>query len=72
MQDVNSRTFVVRVYYRYRVFMGVCCICCEVLYLALYLQHWQPDRSAWSCMPSPPDLAGCRKFCIWAVRQLDS
>ena len=51
MQDVHSRNVVVRVYYRYRVFMGICCICCEVLYLALYLQHWQPDWSAWSCVP---------------------
>lgn len=50
MQDVHSRNFIVRVYYRYRVFMGICCICCEVLYLALYMQHWQPDQS-WPCTP---------------------
>ena len=52
VQDVHSRNIVVRVYYRYRVFMGICCICCEVLYLALYLQHWEPRQPALSCAPS--------------------
>ncbi|KAK9799740.1 hypothetical protein WJX73_006970 [Symbiochloris irregularis] len=42
-KDKESRSFLVRVYYQRRLFMGVCCICCEVLYLALYLLHW-PDR----------------------------
>ena len=30
----------VRAYYRSRLFMGFCCICCEVLYLMLYLLSW--------------------------------
>jgi hypothetical protein len=40
LQDTNSRSFVVRAYYRSRLFMGFCCICCEVLYLMLYLLSW--------------------------------
>ena len=44
LQDIHSRSFVVRAYYRSRLFMGFCCICCEVLYLALYLLSWQQYR----------------------------
>jgi len=29
----------VRLYYSNRIFMGFCCVCCEVLYLALFLLH---------------------------------
>ena len=36
-KDVNSRSFIVRFYYKHRLFMGFCCICVEVLYLLLYL-----------------------------------
>lgn len=25
-----------RTYYKHRLFMGFCCVCCEVLYLCLY------------------------------------
>lgn len=39
MQDVNSRSRLVRLYYSNRIFMGFCCVCCEVLYLALFLLH---------------------------------
>lgn len=38
-QDVNSRSRLVRLYYSNRIFMGFCCVCCEVLYLALFLLH---------------------------------
>ena len=37
-----------RFYYQHRLFMGFCCVCCEVLYLSLYLlsfprfQNWPP------------------------------
>lgn len=34
-QDVKSRSWLVRMYYRNRMFMGVCCISCEVLYLSV-------------------------------------
>lgn len=37
LQDVHSRSWLVRLYYRNRIFMGFCCVCCEVEYLALYL-----------------------------------
>lgn len=36
-QDVHSKSGLVRLYYSQRIFMGFCCICCEVEYLALYL-----------------------------------
>lgn len=35
LQDVKSRSWLVRTYYRHRMFMGVCCISCEVLYLSV-------------------------------------
>jgi CDP-diacylglycerol--inositol 3-phosphatidyltransferase len=39
-KDTHSRSLIVRAYYSSRMFMGFCCICCEVLYLALYLLSW--------------------------------
>ena len=33
MQEVNSHSFLVRLYYQKRIFMGFCCVSCEVLYL---------------------------------------
>jgi len=40
----------VRYYYTHRIFMGFCCVCCEVLYLALYLLGWEKfwDSPAYS------------------------
>ncbi|GBG81616.1 hypothetical protein CBR_g32608 [Chara braunii] len=39
-KDVADGTnFLLRIYYRYRPFMGYCCIGAEVLYLAVYLLH---------------------------------
>lgn len=29
-QDTRSRSLIVRAYYSSRIFMGFCCICCEV------------------------------------------
>ena len=49
-QDVSSRSALVRCYYRRRLFMCFCCVCCEVLYLALYLLHW-PAFRAWRPLP---------------------
>lgn len=34
-QDVHSRSWLVRTYYKHRLLMGVCCISCEVLYLSV-------------------------------------
>lgn len=39
LQDVRSRSWLVRTYYKNRIFMGFCCVCCEVMYLALFLLH---------------------------------
>lgn len=36
--------------------MGACCICCEVLYLSLYLLAWPQWRAAWP-VALPPALA---------------
>lgn len=49
-KDVNSRSWVVRVYYRNRIFMGLCCISCEVLYLSLYALDWRQFRE-WPLVP---------------------
>jgi hypothetical protein len=37
----------VRLYYSNRIFMGFCCVCCEVLYLALFLLH-VPAYNSWA------------------------
>ncbi|KAG2492576.1 hypothetical protein HYH03_009237 [Edaphochlamys debaryana] len=39
-KDVRSKSGLVRLYYSNRVFMGYCCICCEVLYLVIYASMW--------------------------------
>lgn len=47
-KDVHSRSFIVRFYYKHRLFMGFCCVCVEALYLFAYLlgheefQKWGP------------------------------
>jgi len=35
-KDTKSASWLVRTYYQQRLFMGFCCVCCEVLYLCLY------------------------------------
>ena len=50
LQDTESRSAIVRFYYQHRLFMGFCCICCEVLYLSLYLLHF-PDFQRWPQVP---------------------
>ena len=34
-QDVTSKSWLVRTYYANRLFMGYCCVSCEVLYLVV-------------------------------------
>lgn len=46
-KDVNSRSRLVRLYYSNRIFMGFCCVCCELLYLALFLLH-VPAYNSWA------------------------
>ena len=41
LQDINSQSWMVRMYYKHRLFMGACCISCEVLYLSV-----SPDAAA--------------------------
>ena len=57
VQDTESQSSIVRFYYQHRLFMGFCCICCEVLYLSLYLLHF-PDFQTWPAVPLhlPPFL----------------
>mmetsp|Transcript_15420 Transcript_15420/g.46545 ORF Transcript_15420/g.46545 Transcript_15420/m.46545 type:complete len:245 (-) Transcript_15420:362-1096(-) len=49
-KDVHSRSWLVRTYYRNRLFMGICCISCEVLYLSLYALDWKQFR-LWPMLP---------------------
>ena len=58
LQDTNSRSFVVRAYYRSRMFMGFCCICCEVLYLALYALSWRQYQAPVLHLPQPAQALG--------------
>lgn len=56
-KDVASRSALVRLYYRSRVFMGFCCVCCEVLYLALFLlsfPEFQVTGRGSHALPLPP------------------
>ncbi|KAK9806931.1 hypothetical protein WJX72_007882 [[Myrmecia] bisecta] len=39
-KDITSQSAVVRFYYSNRIFMGFCCVSCEVLYLTVYLLSW--------------------------------
>jgi CDP-diacylglycerol--inositol 3-phosphatidyltransferase len=55
LQDVKSRSWLVRTYYKHRLFMGFCCICCEVLYLSMYLLSWQQYKQ-WALLPLPAQL----------------
>ena len=53
MQETHNQSWLVRYYYTHRIFMGFCCVCCEVLYLAIYMLGWQqlwaaPDMEAFS------------------------
>ena len=50
IQDTGSRSAIVRFYYKRRLFMGFCCVCCELLYLALFLLHF-PEYRAWPLVP---------------------
>jgi CDP-diacylglycerol--inositol 3-phosphatidyltransferase len=54
-QDVRSRSLLVRTYYSNRLFMGFCCVCCEVEYLALYLLAW-PQWQGMGTLRLPPAL----------------
>ncbi|KAI8469031.1 MAG: phosphatidylinositol synthase [Monoraphidium minutum] len=54
-KDVRSRSLLVRTYYANRLFMGFCCVCCEVMYLAIYLLHW-PRFQTLGLLRLPPRL----------------
>ncbi|KAL6768283.1 CDP-diacylglycerol-inositol 3-phosphatidyltransferase 1 [Auxenochlorella protothecoides] len=69
-KDTNSRSRVVRFYYQQRLFMGFCCVCCEVLYLCLYLLAW-PQYRAWGVLPLPQtwlQLGGSAGVCSAEAR----
>ncbi|KAF5833534.1 phosphatidylinositol synthase [Dunaliella salina] len=44
-KDTASASWLVRKYYQHRFFMGFCCVCCEVLYLAAYGLAFPGPRS---------------------------
>jgi len=47
----NHHNWLVRSYYANRIFMGTCCVSCELLYLSLYAMHW-PIFNKWSIVLS--------------------
>ncbi|KAL3157167.1 hypothetical protein ABBQ38_001407 [Trebouxia sp. C0009 RCD-2024] len=49
-KDKHSESFLVRLYYQKRIFMGFCCVSCEVLYLMSFLCS-QPDYQRWVLLP---------------------
>ena len=55
-KDTASTSSVVRFYYKHRLFMGACCISCEVLYLCLYALTWGPG--AWGPAMLPGSSVG--------------
>ena len=48
LQDINSQSWMVRMYYKHRLFMGACCISCEVLYLSV---RRTPGAPQWRTSP---------------------
>jgi CDP-diacylglycerol--inositol 3-phosphatidyltransferase len=57
-EGAASTSAIVRAYYSNRLFMGACCVSCEVLYLALYsLRGWK-DKGAGSGRPPRVPLPG--------------
>ncbi|KAF8063667.1 PIS1 [Scenedesmus sp. PABB004] len=69
-KDVGSRSWLVRTYYRNRLFMGFCCVCCEVAYLALYLLHLPAYQDAGLlrlALPAPLAAAAARSGALGAL-----
>lgn len=54
-KDVNSHSFLVRLYYQQRIYMGFCCVSCEVMYLMCFLCS-QPGYTNWGLWRLPPQL----------------
>eukprot|EP00955_Chlamydomonas_euryale_P057884 356917-Chlamydomonas_euryale.AAC.6 len=54
-KDTGSRSWLVSFYYSNRIFMGFCCVCCEVLYLSAYALAF-PSMRAFRT-PVPFELA---------------
>jgi hypothetical protein len=52
----------VRLYYSNRIFMGFCCVCCEVLYLALFLLHL-PAYQTWGLLDVQVRRQDCGRSC---------
>ncbi len=68
VQDVNSHSFLVRLYYQKRVFMGFCCVSCEVLYLMVSWFTFSLSHTA--VVPYAPQYQSEPVSCCW--RQCDS
>ncbi|UPR02745.1 phosphatidylinositol synthase [Chloropicon primus] len=49
----NHHNWLVRSYYANRIFMGTCCVSCELLYLSIYALHWPMDFKDWSVPLGP-------------------
>ena len=46
-QDKASRSALIRLYYSSRMFMGVLCISCEVLYIATFMARFPRTALLW-------------------------
>ncbi|GLJ07556.1 hypothetical protein SUGI_0069620 [Cryptomeria japonica] len=72
----DSKSWLVKVYYQHRLFMGYCCIGAEVLYLVLYLiSEDQPHGvikvfMAGIKQKSPLMLLGLLALPGWAIKQI--
>ena len=55
-EGAASTSAIVRAYYSNRLFMGACCVSCEVLYLALYSFRGWEDKGAASGKGRPPRI----------------
>lgn len=53
---MNSTSLVIRLYYTHRLFMGFCCVSCEVLFLSL-VALFHKDMPSWDLPLSGATLA---------------
>lgn len=55
VQETHNQNWLIQQYYGHRLFMGFCCVSCEVLYLAVYIADWQ-TRAASPLQPGQSSM----------------
>lgn len=71
----TGRSWLVRLYYTNRIFMGFCCVCCEVLWLSLYASgdsELGSLRSPYSFLSLPASISGLLPSSLAALITPDS